>query len=291
MRKIITSVLRELKEYLLRHFDAEKKASQEECLFDISIPQDFYAEAFLIERLLDHFLPNEYKYIAEGLHKIRSDTKNGINILKPLEKDFPRYVELANTKSHHKKIVAVDGIDGTLNYYHHLNEWGPAIGVLVNNEVVASGFYAIKLGEMFSSEKGEGAFLNEKPINASNRKYLNEALVVLPYYFSEDSKDFRSELLSEIASSTRGIRTYCVSNYELAYVAKGSFDACIMPFGKGSKWWDFVMILAIQEAGGKVTDLHGERWSMKSEQIIATNKHLHNPFIEIVRPIWKKYFE
>jgi 3'-phosphoadenosine 5'-phosphosulfate (PAPS) 3'-phosphatase len=239
MREIIISLLKELKGYLLMHFDAEKKATEEDCLFDISIPQDFYSEAFLIERLLDHFPRNEYQYIAESLDKIRFNLKTESNILEPLEKSFPRYVELANTKSHHEKIVAIDGIDGTLNYYHR----------------------------------------------------LNEALVVLPYYFSEGSKDFRSELLSEIASSTRDIRTYCVSNYELAYVAKGSFDACIMPFGKGSKWWDFVMILTIQEAGGKVTDLYGEKWSMKSAQIIATNKHLHDSFLEIVQPIWKKYFE
>ena len=120
-----------------------------------------------------------------------SETK----IIEIIKKDFPDHNILSeeigaiNTSSNVKWII--DPIDGTINYAHRIPICCVSIGIEVNGEVVMGIVYNPMSGEQFFSEKGKGAFLNDKKIQVSKQDDFRSALVVtgFPYDTSRNPND------------------------------------------------------------------------------------------------------
>jgi myo-inositol-1(or 4)-monophosphatase len=183
----------------------------------------------------------------------------------------------------------IDPLDGTTNYIHAFPIFAVSIALEEpeGDEMVVGVTFDPMRDEMFHAVRGEGAFLNGRPIRVSattdrmktffvtgfpfrSKKYLDDYLKTFRYFFTH----------------ARGIRRAGSAALDLAYVASGRADAfwelTLSP-------WDMAAgIVLVEEAGGKVTDFFGERGSLANGHIIATNGRFHDWMCENIQKVFPK---
>jgi len=168
----------------------------------------------------------------------------------------------------------VDPLDGTTNFLVGTPLFGVNIALARGNEVLAGVTYLPAMGELFSAERGKGAFLNGRPIRVSQRETLGQAVLGcgIPFATKPDHDLFVSEMdvLSERVS---GIRRTGSAAMDLAYVAAGRWDAY---WEQNLQAWDMAAgVCLITEAGGLVTAADGRPLDLHGLTICASN-----PFIQ-----------
>ncbi len=173
----------------------------------------------------------------------------------------------------------IDGIDGTTQYIRRLPFFSISIALVQNQEVVLGVVYNPILDEMFSAERGSGAFLNGRRIKVTNFNNLKSTLVSSSTFGSYVAADCK-EVFSEVMRQFRNVRIYGSPAMDLCYVGDGRFDARITP---NTEPWDHsAACLIVEEADGIVTDWQGKVWSPYSRQIVATNGLLHEYILKFL---------
>ena len=173
------------------------------------------------------------------------------------------------------KIWILDPIDGTSNLIHHLNMSAVSLALVENNEPIFGVVFNPFTDEIFWAEKGKGAYYNGKQIHVSDKKTMKESFVSVgtsPY-----NADLREKSLVIIANLLRNctdVRRMGAAALDLAYIAAGKFD-CF--YEEILRPWDYAAgAVIIEEAGGKITDLEGNKVTFeKSRGILASNGFTH----------------
>ncbi|QHI95796.1 inositol monophosphatase [Aristophania vespae] len=186
----------------------------------------------------------------------------------------------------------VDPLDGTTNFLHGIPHWAISIGLqkrLADGtiELVAAVVYNPATNEMYWAEKGIGAFLNERRLRVSARRKLSEAVFATGIPFAKVSEEKRLPfgfILGALMPKVAGIRRFGAAALDLAWVAAGRYEGY---WELGIKPWDCAAgLLLVREAGGYVTDEHGNDLSALPDDdvtIIAANTHFHTPLKDLVR--------
>jgi len=176
----------------------------------------------------------------------------------------------------------VDPIDGTVAYMKGKPWWCIPIAVVEDGRPVAAVIHAPALGETFTATLGGGAFLQGRAITASDTSDLDDAslladarLIEGPHWI-EPWPAMRFEKRNAIA-------------YRMALVAAGAFDAAI---NLSPKWdWDVCAgALIVEEAGGRVTDHHGQAWRFnqpdpRQSSLVCSAPALHPLIVRRTTPI------
>ena len=175
----------------------------------------------------------------------------------------------------------IDPIDGTTNFTSEIPYFAVSIGLVKNKEVIMGIVYNPCTKETFFAEKGKGAFLNNKRIQASNKNNIKDAL--LAFALPSDIKIAKKtlSLLSKIFGSVRGIRNPGSAALNMCYVAAGKFDLLLSL--SLSSWDAAAAYLIINEANGRVTNIKNGEWRISDKTCIATNKVLHDRFMKLLR--------
>ena len=145
----------------------------------------------------------------------------------------------------------VDPLDGTTNFLHGLPHWAVSIGLEHKGQIVAGVIYDPAKDEMFTAEKGEGAWLNDRRLRVSGRRDLTQMLFGTGFPFG--GRPGLPETLQEcsrVLPRTSGLRRWGVASLDLAYVAAGRFDGF---WERGLNPWDIAAgMLLVREAGGLI---------------------------------------
>ena len=168
----------------------------------------------------------------------------------------------------------IDPLDGTTNFLHGIPQFAITVALQMENEIIAGVTYDPIKDEMLWAEKGKGAFLNQRRIRVSARRNFDEALIGIgaPYGHHGDADVFQDRLKAVVPYSA-GVRRMGAASLDLAYVACGRFD---MFFEEPMKLWDYAAgVLMIQEAGGTVTTITGDKTVIGGHSIAAGNADLH----------------
>lgn len=169
----------------------------------------------------------------------------------------------------------IDPIDGTTNFIHGLPLVAISIALERKGEPVAGLIYNPIMDELFTAEKGRGAFLNERRrLRVSAREDLADALVTcgLPHREGDAARRYFREL-EMLTGKVAGLRRTGSACLDLAFVAAGRFDAF---WERELHLWDLAAgVLLIREAGGRTGDIDGAADPLKTGAILATNSHLH----------------
>ena len=180
----------------------------------------------------------------------------------------------------------VDPLDGTLNFIHSFPVFAISIALKEsNNELLAGVVYQPVLQELFTAERGQGAYLNGKRISISSRSDKESFLIATGIPFTEyHYLEAYIGMLKEVIHDSAGIRRAGSAAIDLAYTACGRFDGFweykLFP-------WDFAAgVLLVREAGGTVTNFEGEHDVFQKQSIIAGNDITHPLLLEKA----KKYF-
>ena len=179
--------------------------------------------------------------------------------------------ENTNTASNKGKYFIVDPIDGTTNFIKDYHMSCISVALLEDGEVKMGIVYNPYLDEMFWTEKGKGAYCNDRRIHVSNQP-LSNGLVLFgtsPYNKELHKKSF--EMAYDFFSQALDMRRSGSAALDLCSIASGRaelyFELILSP-------WDYAAgSLLVQEAGGIVTTVEGEQLSFdKPCSVLARNK-------------------
>lgn len=176
----------------------------------------------------------------------------------------------------------IDPVDGTTNFVHRIPQVGTSVALWNNDHVELGVVNVPMMGECFSAVRGGGAFCNGAPMAVSRAETLDDALVGtgFPYDFTGRLEKIL-ERLALVLPKSQGLRRIGAASVDLAYVACGRLDIF---FEAGLKPWDFAAgLLLVEEAGGRVTNLHGAPLRF-GEALLATNGLLHGQAVELLGP-------
>jgi myo-inositol-1(or 4)-monophosphatase len=171
----------------------------------------------------------------------------------------------------------IDPIDGTTNFMHAVPLFAVTVALERKGEIAAAVTYNPVTDELFTAEKGSGAFLNNKRLRVANRTDIHETLIAynLPHRGGKSHGVARAEL-AVLQGKVIGLRCFGSAALELAYVAAGRIDAMI---SRNLNAWDIAAgILLVREAGGFIVDCDGDANPMDSGNILAANAELTPQF-------------
>jgi myo-inositol-1(or 4)-monophosphatase len=227
----------------------------------------------------------EYKTNSSNL-VTEYDTKSEAAIVSFIKKEFPTHSILAEESGSYERqndyLWVIDPIDGTTNYAHGLPIFSVCIGVQKNGETICGVVYDVMRNAMYKSEKGSGAFCNDRKLNVSSNDDLSQSVLVTGFpYDVADNPDFALERFNAFLKNSRAVRRLGSAAIDMCYVAEGVFDG----FWEVSlNPWDVCAAkLIVEEAGGLVTDFSGKKSDIFMKQFLATNVKVHQKMIDILR--------
>ncbi|MFZ8845559.1 inositol monophosphatase family protein [Thermoflexus sp.] len=173
----------------------------------------------------------------------------------------------------------VDPLDGTTNFAHGFPVFSVSIALLHEGQRVLGVVYDVMRDELFAARRGEGAFLNGRPIRVSRTSRLEAALLVtgFPYDRQESPFDNTQEFVA-LLKRCHGVLRVGSAALDLAAVAAGRLDG----------YWEFRLspwdlaagALLVEEAGGRVTTPTGDPLPPLATDIVATNGRIHEELLK-----------
>jgi myo-inositol-1(or 4)-monophosphatase len=174
-----------------------------------------------------------------------------------------------------------DPVDGTTNYAHGLPIFCSSLALEIDGEIAVGAVYDPTRRELFTAERGQGAWLNGMPLGVSAADTLLDSLLVTGFHYEiqKDPEELVS-LFREFIARARAVRRLGSAALDLCYVAAGRFDgyweAKIQP-------WDVAAgALIVTEAGGRVTTVGGEQFKSRAGSVLATNGRIHDLMVEVI---------
>src|SRR5665213_165708 len=234
---------------LLREFYAEGVATEYKGDVDLVTEADRASERLIRERLARAF-PGHGIYGEEGTRD-------------QMESEFRWYV---------------DPLDGTTNFAHSFPVFCVVLGLEKraqglradeDGEMTAGVIYDPLRDEMFTTERGKGAWLNGRAIHVSKTATLQESLTATGFPSHKRHVSPNIRFYQEFTLRSHGVRRVGSAALDLAYVACGRVDG----------FWEFHLnpwdtsagYLLVEEAGGRVTRMDGSKFRLNSDEVLATD--------------------
>ncbi len=176
----------------------------------------------------------------------------------------------------------IDPLDGTTNFAHGLPCYAVSIGIERAGEMIAGVIFDPTRDELFSAERGGGAYLNGEGIRVSAVERLERALVVsgFPYDIRERMEEYMPAWERFLARA-QGVRRLGAAAIDMCYVANGRLDGFwefgLHPWDTAAGW------VLIEEAGGRVTNAHGEQFENAGSSLLCSNGLIHDEMLEVLR--------
>jgi myo-inositol-1(or 4)-monophosphatase len=182
----------------------------------------------------------------------------------------------------------VDPLDGTTNFAHGFPHFCVSMGLEQrpagtaadqDGNIVAAVIYDPLLDELFTAERGLGAWLNGRAIHTSQKPELAEALLATGFPSRKRHASPNIHFYQEFTLRSHGVRRAGSAALDLAYVACGRLEA----------FWEFNLnpwdtaagILLVEEAGGKVTGFAGQPFKLDSRETLASNGLMHAELVKL----------
>jgi myo-inositol-1(or 4)-monophosphatase len=175
----------------------------------------------------------------------------------------------------------VDPLDGTTNFLHGLAHFAISIALEEAGELLAAVVYDPIKNDLFTAEKGTGAYLNDRRMRVSSRSRLDNALIAtgIPFKGRDGHAEFQAEL-SAVMAETAGVRRWGTASLDLAYVAAGRYDGF---WERGLQSWDIAAgVLLVREAGGYVSSINGKALNLDGGDILTSNDSLHAQLVKLL---------
>jgi myo-inositol-1(or 4)-monophosphatase len=178
----------------------------------------------------------------------------------------------------------VDPVDGTLNFLHGIPHFAISIALERDGTIIAGVVYNPANDELFTAERGKGAFLNDQRLRVAARRRLADAVVgcALPHPSRGDVELTRGEHLA-VQDKVAGMRRFGAAALDLAWVAAGRLDAY---WERGLSPWDMAAGIAlVREAGGFASDLDGRDDMIKTGGIVAGSEEIHRDLLRLLQDV------
>ncbi len=161
------------------------------------------------------------------------------------------------------------------------------IAVEHRGEIVAGVVYDPNQDELFTAEKGSGAFRNGDRLRVSSTSRLIDSLLITGFpYDIASNPDHASEHFVNFLMEAQGIRRLGSAAMDLSYVAAGRFDGF---WEVNLNPWDMAAgVLLIHEAGGRFSDFFGKPSNVYNKQVLASNGVIHDAMVSVLAKAYGK---
>jgi myo-inositol-1(or 4)-monophosphatase len=177
-----------------------------------------------------------------------------------------------------------DPLDGTTNYAHGLPIFCSSLALQINGRTVVGAIYDPTRAELFTAERGAGAFLNGQRLHVSAAAELIDALLVtgFPYDVHKQTADLVT-MFGAFLGRARAVRRLGSAALDLCYVAAGRFDG----YWEQHLWpWDVAAgALVVTEAGGSVTGMDGSEFDPAAAHLVASNGRVHTAMLNVISEV------
>lgn len=176
----------------------------------------------------------------------------------------------------------VDPLDGTVNYAHGYPVFAVSIAYWRKGQPVAGVVYDANHDELFTAERGAGAFANGTRLRVSQTDTLSHALIATGFpYDRVTNPDNNYAQFARVVQRAQSVRRMGAAAIDLAQVAQGKLDG---HWERALGVWDCAAAaLMILEAGGRLSGLHGEVWKPGDTWLVATNGLIHDELVATLR--------
>jgi myo-inositol-1(or 4)-monophosphatase len=174
----------------------------------------------------------------------------------------------------------VDSLDGTGNFANFNPFFSVCIALMHRSELLSGTIYAPAINEFYFAEKGKGAYLNGGRIRVSDITDLSQSYI----FYCEGGEKDRSKtgkIISRVYPHVMDMRKLGSAGLEIAWVAAGRGEAY---FTTKIEPWDVAPgVLLIQEAGGEVSDFHGDSWKLQTSDLLFSNGKVHQELRDLIK--------
>ncbi|MBC7873402.1 MAG: inositol monophosphatase [Ferruginibacter sp.] len=237
---------------LTRFFDKPLKVSHKEGVNNLVTEADHAAESAILEVIKSKY-PEHYILSEEAGEIIQDSTYKWI----------------------------IDPIDGTVNFAHGIPLCCVSVALEQEGEIVLGCVFNPTMKEFYFAEKGKGSTLNDKIIRVSEQtEVLRSCLVTgFPYTYINMTNG-PLEIFERFIRKGVPVRRLGSAAIDLCWVAAGRFDGFYEH--KLEPWDSAAGYLIVEEAGGKVTDFSGDKFSVYQHRLLATNGKIHEEMLDII---------
>lgn len=175
----------------------------------------------------------------------------------------------------------IDPLNGTNNFAHTFPIFAISVALIKDHNPILAIIYDPIHKELFSAIRGKGSYLNNRKIKVSEIKKLKHCLLATGFYYEFQSQpDTNIEHFIDFLYQCQGIRRTGSACIDLAWVACARLDGF---WELGLNPWDMAAgYLIVEEAGGKVSKLNGEKFDIYYPEILASNGLIHNEMIKVL---------
>ena len=198
----------------------------------------------------------EAEFKKDGSPVTEADRMAEEEILEALSSTAPQVpvVSEENAASHRisppDRFFLVDPLDGTKEFIEGVPQFVVSIAIVENGEPILGVLYNPVTKDIFTAAKGEGAFLNDEPVHCVTKDSIGDMVIL------NSRSETRRGLWKPFADTFGELRAIGSVAYKLGLTAAGKADifASLRPKNE----WDICAgNCIINEAGGKLIDLHG----------------------------------
>lgn len=234
------------------------------------------------ERRIGFELKGEYDLVTEA------DRASEALIVERLQTYFPSHAilgeETGMTAGTSEYRWYVDPVDGTTNFAHGFPVFNVTLALERAGELIAGVVFDPTRQEMFAAERGGGAYLNNRRIQVSAVKTLSAALAATGFPSIKRHQSVNVYFYHQMAMLSHGVRRAGSAAIDLAYVAAGRLDA-FWEFGLNP--WDMAAgVLLVEEAGGRVSDMHGGPAAMGGPHLLVDNGTIHEEVLALFADVF-----
>jgi len=222
-------------------------------------------------------------FVTETDVAVQEFIKKGLTAL------YPDYgfmsEEQENAPDFKKPLWILDPIDGTANFITHYHQSAISLALFKEGEVVFGAVYNPFTEELFSAEKGKGAFCNGVPIYADNEVEFQNAIIdlgTMPYY--KDRAKEVGRMTEELILRAGDMRRIGSAALAMVYAAAGRTAAMLEGILQP---WDFAAgMLIAKEAGAFVSDWEGAPLDpRKPSSVLVAGEKVKDELLKLIREV------
>jgi myo-inositol-1(or 4)-monophosphatase len=240
--------------------------------------------------------PPRIEYKGEADLVTEADRRSEEAIVTRLRNHFPQHAivgeeggrEAGGAGSDSRYRWFVDPLDGTTNFAHGYPCFAVSIGLVEGGEPIAGVVFNPVSRELFTAARGQGAFLDSKPIRVSRIPELRTSLLATGFPSRKRVSSPNIHYYWSFTLRSHGVRRDGSAALDLAAVACGRFDG-FWEFGL-HPWDTCAGVLLVREAGGVVTDLDGRPYRVGprtggEDTLLASNSRIHAEMQQVATEI------
>jgi myo-inositol-1(or 4)-monophosphatase len=234
--------------------------------------------------------PAQIRYKGDVDLVTQADKRSEEAIVARLAQYFPDHAIAAEEGSGRERPSEfrwhVDPLDGTTNFAHGYPCFCVSIALAQGATLLAAVIYNPIYEELYAAARGEGATLNGRRIAVSKVPTLATSLLCTGFPVHKRLANPNIHFYWDFTLRSHGVRRDGSAALDLACVAAGRFDG-FWEFGL-QKWDTAAGVLLVQEAGGKVTDFHGNPYELGGPVLLATNGLIHEEMRQVALEVSKR---